>query len=782
MAGAASAHQAATSTREDSSQQRAGRTRRTSADPQRAQQGATASPASAPAALDSLSRLQHLADASPQVAQLRRLQALADGQFAPVAQLACGPEEEVLVQGKFATDQLQPQLQQAHRANNTGLPDQLKSGIEYLSSLSMDHVRVHYNSAQPAQLNALAYAQGSDIHLAPGQERHLPHEAWHMVQQAQGRVRPTMQMKGGVRVNDDVGLEREADVMGALALRQNAHRAGGDQPASALPDRNSAPAKSQAVTQRQLKGDEKVGEKIKIWEDDKAVEVYLAQAWGPKNSHVCFFRNHPTKKSKEKCEKIASKLAFPITMRNTLISAEVSQTEAADIALESSAFGPLKIPDDVIGYLLELVQKHKDKYKLEVVPNKPRIKLMLSTMNDLAPIIPNCNRTKNDLKEFKELIEDPDNNYYITEIMEAMQSTGISLSAQGASGTGRGGGNKEWKTKQTERLKEELLKRIKDAKSAEIVEDSSTLHHKMSRSRFNRLLELLNSASCTQEGVADMGKFLDLVKAQTKSNDPKTALENWVANIELGVLVERRKKDDDPGEDFDGNFPNGIATPRTEQLQEVDLVIRDAISAKDVHWDKIAERLFQTHRQHEMMTKNSKIDSKHFTNPQLGQWRKNGDRYERDKPGKHSDHDLLVEDSKESNLSIELEKGVSKEIADSVKSFLNKYNYNPGGRLLVVSGNNWDCYIRCVLHHLKAIDKLDKVMNKLNQQELKIGSGVTVGSDLELKIINVIKEITSCEFYVSATDASHRGEAQSKVTDGMQVKLLLTGAHFTLIQ
>jgi hypothetical protein len=121
MAGAASAHQAATASREQNSQQRAGRTRRTSADPQQAQQGATAAAAAAPAALDSLSRLQHLAAASPQVAQLRRLQALADARFAPVAQLASGPEEEELIQGKFATAQPQPQLQQALRANNTGL-------------------------------------------------------------------------------------------------------------------------------------------------------------------------------------------------------------------------------------------------------------------------------------------------------------------------------------------------------------------------------------------------------------------------------------------------------------------------------------------------------------------------------------------------------------------------------------------------------------------------------------------------------------------------------------
>lgn len=101
--------------------------------------------------------------------------------------------------------------------NRTGLPNQLKAGIESLSGMSMDHVNVHYNSAQPAQLNAHAYAQGSDIHVAPGQEQHLPHEAWHVVQQAQGRVQPTMQMHGGVAVNDDAGLESEADHMGARA-------------------------------------------------------------------------------------------------------------------------------------------------------------------------------------------------------------------------------------------------------------------------------------------------------------------------------------------------------------------------------------------------------------------------------------------------------------------------------------------------------------------------------------------------------------------------------------
>lgn len=100
--------------------------------------------------------------------------------------------------------------------NQTGLPDDLKAGVENLSGYSLNDVRVHYNSPKPAQLQALAYTQGTDIHVALGQEEHLPHEAWHVVQQMQGRVKPTMQMKG-VQINDDEGLEREADVIGKKA-------------------------------------------------------------------------------------------------------------------------------------------------------------------------------------------------------------------------------------------------------------------------------------------------------------------------------------------------------------------------------------------------------------------------------------------------------------------------------------------------------------------------------------------------------------------------------------
>ena len=135
--------------------------------------------------------------------------------MAAAEMLAAAPR---VAQLKAMGDVLSGARDGAPTENRTGMPDALKAGIEALSGIAMDDVRVHRNSSAPAQMQAHAFAQGSDIHLAPGQEQHLPHEAWHVVQQKQGRVAATRQLKGGVAINDDAGLESEADVMGARAL------------------------------------------------------------------------------------------------------------------------------------------------------------------------------------------------------------------------------------------------------------------------------------------------------------------------------------------------------------------------------------------------------------------------------------------------------------------------------------------------------------------------------------------------------------------------------------
>jgi hypothetical protein len=135
-----------------------------------------------------------------------------------VVQKKSGQDNESPLQDRFINNVRNNQSQAfqplQNRVNRTGLPDGLKNGLEATSGFDLNDVRVHYNSSRPAQLNAFAYAQGNDIHLGPGQEKHLPHEGWHVVQQRQGRVAPTRQMKGGPAINEDASLEKEADQMG----------------------------------------------------------------------------------------------------------------------------------------------------------------------------------------------------------------------------------------------------------------------------------------------------------------------------------------------------------------------------------------------------------------------------------------------------------------------------------------------------------------------------------------------------------------------------------------
>jgi len=96
------------------------------------------------------------------------------------------------------------------------LPKNLKARMEHMGGVDLSDVKVNYNSANPQKIGALAYTKGNQIEIGPGQEKHLPHEAWHTVQQKQGRVQPTLQAKG-LPLNNDATLEKEADLMGAKA-------------------------------------------------------------------------------------------------------------------------------------------------------------------------------------------------------------------------------------------------------------------------------------------------------------------------------------------------------------------------------------------------------------------------------------------------------------------------------------------------------------------------------------------------------------------------------------
>jgi Domain of unknown function (DUF4157) len=105
------------------------------------------------------------------------------------------------------------------------MPVAVQAKMEHAFGVDFSGVRIH-EGPQARAVGALAYTQGTDIHMAPGQydphgqrgQELLGHELAHVVQQAHGRVEATTQAKG-VDINDDPGLEHEADVMGARAAR-----------------------------------------------------------------------------------------------------------------------------------------------------------------------------------------------------------------------------------------------------------------------------------------------------------------------------------------------------------------------------------------------------------------------------------------------------------------------------------------------------------------------------------------------------------------------------------
>lgn len=66
------------------------------------------------------------------------------------------------------------------------LAEAMNSGPRIAREQGSPQVQFAPTALQPVQLSALADARGTDIHVAPVRE-HLPHEAWHVVQQAPRR-------------------------------------------------------------------------------------------------------------------------------------------------------------------------------------------------------------------------------------------------------------------------------------------------------------------------------------------------------------------------------------------------------------------------------------------------------------------------------------------------------------------------------------------------------------------------------------------------------------------
>jgi hypothetical protein len=130
-------------------------------------------------------------------------------------------DEEELLQGKFPGQQ---SSQQGTESTGSGIPESVQTKMENVLNTGLSEVTVHPNSGKATEVGALAYTQGTDIHVAPGHyspntsrgKQLLGHELAHVAQQQAGRVQPTGSV-GGLPLNDSPALEKEADSMGSKA-------------------------------------------------------------------------------------------------------------------------------------------------------------------------------------------------------------------------------------------------------------------------------------------------------------------------------------------------------------------------------------------------------------------------------------------------------------------------------------------------------------------------------------------------------------------------------------
>lgn len=105
------------------------------------------------------------------------------------------------------------------------IPQPLRTQMESAFNANFANVKILEGNHVGA-VGAIAYTQGDQVHFAPGQfnpDTHagkalLGHELGHVVQQRQGRVKPTTKVNG-LPVNDESSLEQEADSMGQRAAQ-----------------------------------------------------------------------------------------------------------------------------------------------------------------------------------------------------------------------------------------------------------------------------------------------------------------------------------------------------------------------------------------------------------------------------------------------------------------------------------------------------------------------------------------------------------------------------------
>lgn len=524
-----------------------------------------------------------------------------------------------------------------HRGNNTGLPDKLKAGIESLSGLSMDDVQVHYNLSKPAQLQALAYTQGAEIHVGPGQERHLPHEAWHVAQQKQERVKPTLQIRGR-GINDDEELEEEADRMGSKAGK--GHLKSTTQlfsyPLLTAPTLVIQRKLSEEIIRLlEQKREEALNlsakaqlRKIALSNDEaqKIIEDLIGQeviedTEENRTEALAILIPKRTAPSSEKAKKKV--LRGPVLSRKDARAQQKAEEKAQQKPNEETK-PPAAVPKQPLS---AVSKQQRQTEKDESDPLRPNEEVRRYLMGQL-------NLNSEDLDTFEKFDphfylyfgydwSEPDktlidrittDDKHWEALIERLQDN--MLRAPGGGSSGSGG----WATSN---VRKEAKQIARDPNYLQIFpSEEYTIHHKISRNTLAKLYDEMDKRGRDDHQAKPMWDFLHGLKAKLGTLSEKKALLNLPANLEVGPPADRRNVD--PGSKFDPNQKEKRArglTFRSENLQQVEtLIIKQ--DRDDNDWQKMATLLTKAQEKHE--AKVNKQKRSFLSNPLTGQWEVEG--------------------------------------------------------------------------------------------------------------------------------------------------------------
>lgn len=592
----------------------------------------------------------NIANQSPQVQYLTQLQSFANGGESTAAPIQ------------------QPK-------NETGLPDQLKSGIENLGGFAMDDVKVHYNSSKPAQLQAHAYAQGTEIHIAPGQEKHLAHEAWHVVQQKQGRVKPTLQLKG-IAINDDSALETEADVMGEKAM--GAAVQGKMKQSAEANSFGANPAIQRVVLS-------KVYTKTK-----KAGGGFLDR----------FYSSHDGSKEFATFEEAAE---YDAEFEDEFDSEERYPTNFSyynqrATSVATGLQGPHSLSHTSLAYRLNL-------------------KLEAATFDDVAAI--------------RALVA------------EQVPSIGAFRTI----------------------LDREKPRGMKDDQYRRTLLDYELLLNQLEQTMALR-------ASFNRDRVHEI--IMRLLQMH-----PYTAYGKGSSTGKKNIGGKSERKEDA----FDEAFDNGAERSfRSAKGYAEFRAMRSKLWPEEEQ--ESSDESKEDDAEMKDMTASSAAARSRSRSPGKGRGREKekSSSSARDASRSRSRGRRKGASGSAEVLNIRAERGIDAEILESVRYEMGRSRLGITGSMLVVSGRSWSCYVRCVLHHFGGIGRYRDVISALELQRIDLRDGVAIGGRQERDIQEIITRITGHEYYVTATDARSGDRDTSRRQRGDRVSLVLTGAHFSLLE